>query len=140
MSAAPAAENQCVIKYIHLKPTAEPAVLHDVRDFEYSQTTIRHSTFVELHDEAFKNCPAGFRCIEPIALRHEVLWNLGLRLLRDERGNFVPERDQLLHALEADEYRLLVWDDGGAMISLCVDIVPVATDGGLPPSIGPLLL
>ena len=120
-----AAKNRCVIRYIHLKPKADPSDLHDLSDFEYSKETIEHSTYEELHDEAFGKCPPGFRCTEPIALRHEVLWNLGLNLIRDESGNYVPERDVLLHALEREEYTLLRWDDGyNNMISLCVDIVP----------------
>jgi len=122
-------KNRCRIKYIHLKAEAINTELHDPAEFEFCQTTIEHSTYDELREQAFEKCPAGYSCIEPIALRHEVLWGLGLNLIKDELGNVVPERDHLLHALEAEEYGLLAWnrtDDGeddSEIISLCVDIV-----------------
>jgi len=111
---------RCAIKYIHLRPDATPSSLHEPSDFELEQKVIEHSTFEELHDMVFRQCPEGYRCIEPIALRHEVLW--GMRFLRDENGKLVAERDQLIHALEEKEYTIIDWRDPYHMICLCVDV------------------
>ena len=109
---------RCAIKYIHLRPDATPSVLHEPADFELEQKLIRHSSFQELHNEVFLQCHEGYVCVEPIALRHEVLWSLGMR--KDENGNF--ERDELIHALEEKEYRTLNWRDPYHLICLCVDV------------------
>jgi hypothetical protein len=104
--------NSCIIKYIYLDRARITGELHDPSDFEYRSEQIEHTTFDDMREKAFGLCPKGFRCVEPIALRHEVLWGLGL----GANG----ERDQLCHALEADEYGLIAW---GKELSLCVDIV-----------------
>ena len=113
---------RCAIKYIHLRPDAPNCILHDPADFELDQKVVEHSTYDELHNEVFRNCPEGYECIEPIALRHEVLWSLGMNFLRDENGNLVAERDELHHALEEKEYWTLNWRDPYHMICLCVDV------------------
>ena len=68
------------------------------------KAVVEHSDFDKLHDAVFSHWPVGYRCIEPIALQHEVLWSVGLNVLYDADGNRIFERDQLLHAIERDEY------------------------------------
>ena len=79
-----------------------------------------HSSYEELHDEVFKAAPEGYKCVEPIALYHEVLWTVGL--------NANGVRDELHHALEREEYDMLKpgrahtdWKKKEPL-SLCVDI------------------
>jgi hypothetical protein len=79
-----------------------------------------HSSYEELHDAVFKAAPKDYKCVEPIALYHEVLWTVGL--------NANGVRDELHHALEREEYDMLKptkahegWMKKSPL-SLCVDI------------------
>lgn len=112
--------NECIVKYINLRDMG--ARLHEPCDFEFASARIRHSSFEELHQKVFGACPLGYRCVEPIALRHEVLWSLGLNVLRDKDGNRVCERDELVHAIEEAEYKELLWKQGKPL-SICVDVI-----------------
>ena len=121
--------HRCLIKYIELNKFAaenDKACLHATKDFEMHKAVVEHSDFDNLHDAVFSHCPVEYRCIEPIALRHEVLWSVGLNVLYDANGNRIFERDQLRHAIERDEYDELKWTmPDGEMLSLCVDVVSV---------------
>jgi hypothetical protein len=119
--------NQCIVKYICVD-NADPAALvtDALAQFERHKTSIVHSNFEELHAAVFSGCPAGFRCVEPIALYHEVLWSMGLRV--GNGGRCVIARDELHHALEEGEYGLLRWNAPPAL-SLCVDILPTGGEG-----------
>ena len=108
------------MKYINLRDV--PSRLHEPRDFEFASALISHSSFEELHRKVFGACPRGYKCVEPIALRHEVLWSLGLKALRGDRGDWVWERDELVHAVEEGEYNEL-WVKTDKTLSLCVDVV-----------------
>ena len=70
--------HRCVIKYIDLNKSDGQARLHNPDEFEMHQVQVEHRNYDELHSAVFGQCPDDFRCIEPIALRHEVLWSLGL--------------------------------------------------------------
>jgi len=108
--------NKCVVKYVnpelHFNETSS---LHVPADFEVGSFEIEHSSYEDLHNKAFKSCPKGYECIEPIALRHEVLW----RSSRDR--NTTTEEDHLVHAIEQGEYGTLKWGKGN-LVSLCVDV------------------
>ena len=132
--------NACLVKYIHLRDTRPR--LHEPCEFELACALVRHSSFEELHQKVFDTCPLGYRCIEPIALRHEVLWSLGFNVLTDEKGNRVCERDTLVHAIEEAEYSEVLWH--GSPLSICVDVVEqkatfISCDVAPSASITPLL-
>ena len=104
-----------MVKYICVEELEQ-----DIDKFKHAEkleTEIFHSTYDELHDSVFRGCPPGYKCTEPIALFHEVLWSTGLRL---NGGKCV--RDELHHALERWEYDILKAGDG-KMLCLCVDII-----------------
>jgi hypothetical protein len=107
--------NVCQVKYICLEdiPGLKRLVPHD---FERKTCYVAHTFFDALHAEVFSHCPPGFKCVEPIALHHEVLWSKSLT-----RKGAMVVRDELHHALEEEEYPYLDWSKGD--ISLCVDIV-----------------
>lgn len=111
-------QNKCIVKYINLRDVSIGR-LHEPRDFECAYAVVCHSSFDELHQKVFDACPPGFKCVEPIALRHEVLWSMGLR---DCTGNQVWERDDLVHAIEEWEYNEL-WRKTDKPLSVCVDVV-----------------
>lgn len=108
------AMNRCKIKYICLTDLVGP-LQSTPKNFERKTCFVTHSSFQTLHDMVFFNCPPGFSCVEPIALHHEVLWSKSLT-----RKGAMVVRDELHHALEAEEYHALDWSKGD--ISLCVDI------------------
>jgi hypothetical protein len=112
-----------VIKYICVEELEQ-----DIDKFDHAETLeleVPHSSFDELHEAVFSNCPTGYHCTEPIALFHEVLWSMGLK---HTGGRCV--RDELHHALERWEYDMLHAKDN-TLLSLCVDIVRTSSD---PPS------
>ena len=121
-------KNQSVIKYIFVNAEEDSVNEANVLEkFEKHKTTITHSNFEELHSAVFSACPKGFKCVEPIALFHEVLWSLGIKInSRGESKRCLIERDELHHAIEESEYGLLKWKST-PVISLCVDII-VADD------------
>ena len=86
---------------------------------------IHHSTYDELHEQVFAQKPSGYRCVEPIALFHEVLWSSGWT---KQGGDGRHVRDNLHHALERWEYDVSLYP----LASLCVDIVPLTSSD--PPS------
>ena len=100
--------------------------MHEPWEYELAWAVVRHSSFEELHQRVFESCPLGYACVEPIALRHEVLWSLGLTVLRDNLGNRVCERDDLVHAIEESEYSEL-WRKNNSPLSICVDVIRGAT-------------
>ncbi len=106
--------NVCKVKYICLSDI--PGLTRIMpRDFERKTCYVHHASFEGLHNEVFSHCPPGFQCIEPIALRHEVLWSKSLT----HKGGMVV-RDELHHALEEGEYGSLDWKK--KEVTLCVDI------------------
>lgn len=113
-------KNACVVKYIHLK-SVDVDKLHTLADYELELKRVLHSSYEELHEQVFQNCPAGYACAEPLALYHELLWSSGLALRRDGR-RAVLERDVLHHAIEAGEYDLF-WNVPNPVGTICVDVV-----------------
>ena len=97
--------------------------LEKYKHAEKAAKTVLHSTFDELHEKVLEACPANYKCVEPIALYHEVMWSMGLDF--SERG---VVRDELHHALEEWEYSMLTKGD---TLSLSVDIERTSSD---PPS------
>ncbi len=106
--------NKCIVKYVNPNLHLNETSLHVPADFEVGSFEIEHSSYNDLHDNAFKNCPKGYECIEPIALRHEVLW-------RSSGDRNTTEDDHLIHAIEEMEYNTLKWGKGN-LVSLCVDV------------------
>jgi len=108
------------IKYISVDNLELDTFGWSVKLTEKEIKWVFHSSYEELHDEVFKAAPEGYKCVEPIALYHEVLWHVGL--------NVNGVRDELHHALEREEYDML--RPGRACsdwkkkepLSLCVDI------------------
>ena len=103
-----------VVKYICVAELED-----DIDKFQRAEKiapTIAHYSYEDLHDKVFRACPAGYQCVEPIALYHEVLWSAGWG--RTAQGKHV--RDELHHALEPWEYEATLRP---SMASLCVDIV-----------------
>jgi hypothetical protein len=106
-----------MIKYICVDELVQDIDLFDHAEVETKE--VFHTTYDELHDAVFSQCPEPYQCTEPIALYHEVLWSMGLKQ-RDGRC----VRDELHHALERWEYDKVV-KDGGV---LCVDIIRTLPD------------
>ena len=126
MTLQASARNKCIVKYIHLS-SVDPGLFHTTSDYEMCKVTIEHSTYDELHEAVFSNCPDGYVCREPLALYHEVLWSTGIRVIQDtgENERVRLERDELHHAIEVGEYNVL-WVPGKPSsdnpLSICVDI------------------
>jgi hypothetical protein len=111
-----------VIKYIHIKDEIPKEALHNLQDYEFAKAETSHSTFQELVNEVHRKCPAGYECIDPVALHHEVVWESSLRL-HASGSHYVIEHDQLRHAIDEAEYALLKWTDKSLKpVSLCVHI------------------
>jgi hypothetical protein len=108
------------IKYISVDDLKQAKFGWDSELTEKETKWVFHSSYEELHDEVFKAAPVGYKCVEPIALYHEVLWHVGL--------NANGVRDELHHALEREEYDMLRPGRGCSdwkkkePLSLCVDI------------------
>jgi hypothetical protein len=104
--------NTTLVKYIHLKVAAGESGInyHEVKDYELATKNVEHRAYGELHSKTRFHCPSGYRCIEPLALYHEVVWTTN------------SERDVLHHAIEEQEYSSL-WVDGTGPRSICVDVV-----------------
>ena len=103
-----------VVKYICVEERED-----DIDKFQKAEKvalTIAHSSYEDLHERVFQQCPLGYQCVEPIALYHEVLWSAGWG--RTGQGKHV--RDELHHALERWEYDATLRP---SLASLCVDIV-----------------
>jgi hypothetical protein len=76
--------NVCAVKY--LLPPRTPG-LHNIGEYEYARVEgVQHGSFEELKAAVRAHCPAGLRCVQPIALLHELVWRMRLdeedRLLR----------------------------------------------------------
>jgi len=106
MSASPG-ENVCVVKYIDIRSMQADDPVYNIDKFVKGEKTIEHGTYEDLHDKVFSNSPQTYRCIEPLALHHEVLWSNGIVFVNgvDKRG--YVGRDQLHHAIEEQEYNIL---------------------------------
>ena len=50
--------------------------LHYLSDYEYARSNIRHSSFAELQAQVVAHCPPGFECVVPMALFHELVWQM----------------------------------------------------------------
>jgi hypothetical protein len=96
MSCSPS--NTCDIKYLLLQlPT--PGLLHNIAEYEYAIAPgVRHSSFEELRAAVRSYCPHGYRCLEPIAMLHELVWCMR----RDEE-------DRLLRPIYQEEYPHVDW-------------------------------
>ena len=66
-------KNSCEIKYLSDPPTMG---LHYLSDYEYARRNIRHSSFAELQAQVVAHCPPGFECVVPMALFHELVWQM----------------------------------------------------------------
>lgn len=114
-------KNECVVKYIHLKPV-DANRLHTLADYELDSKRVYHSSYDELHEQVFLNCPMGFKCTEPLALYHAPYWSSGLAVRQNAARQTVFERDVLRHAIEPGEYARL-WGATRAIATICVDVV-----------------
>ena len=118
-------ETTSLVKYICVEELPDDIDLFQKAEKE--TVSICHSTYDELHSRVFANCPKLYRCVEPIALFHEVLWSAGWSK-NGYDGRHV--RDTLHHALERWEYDATLRPY--PLTSLCVDIVPLLTSSGQP--------
>jgi hypothetical protein len=126
--------NVCKVKYIDISLINTIDSINEVDRFVKCQKTIMHDTYETLHDSVFNKAPAGFVCVEPLALHHEVLWSSGISFSNDIGERKVMVRDQLHHAIEEGEYGILwaVGNNSSDLLSIYVDIekkiVPVLTE------------
>ena len=63
----------CTVKYLK-----QPSTLgfHNMEDYEYARSLIRHGSYDELKAQVLLHCPPGFHCVVPIARRHELVWRM----------------------------------------------------------------
>ena len=102
-------ENRCLVKYIEIKSIQGNDPDFNIDKFVIHSETISHATYEEMHTKIFEcaDLPAIYRCMEPLALHHEVLWSRGIS---NSTGMYMrdgTERDQLHHAIEEQEYSVL---------------------------------
>ena len=94
----PAPSKKVLIKYIHLKETTNPKLnFHRLEDFEYKKTIFVHYTYDHLVKQIKTLCPEGFQCVHPLALHHEVSWDMR------------HEQHQLHRPIDQLDYALLNW-------------------------------
>ena len=123
-------KNETTVKYVCLEEYDYPeeAGFHDViRAIEdasnkyYESKVIHHETFVEMHDKVIKECPETYKCIEPIATYHQLLWSIALSKKGDKLRR---KQDTLHHAIDEMEYELL----NGKFDEVWVDIVKIGKE------------
>jgi hypothetical protein len=117
-------DTKSMVKYICAEEIEDD--IDEFKKAEKIEIEIAHSTYDELHEKVFQECPEGYQCVEPIALYHEVLWSVGWG--KTAGGKHI--RDELHHALERWEYTTLrggIANARPSMASLCVDIVPLTS-------------
>ena len=91
----PARSKKVLIKYIHIKETTNPKVdFHRMEDFEYKKTIFEHFSYDHMVEQVKELCPEGFRCVHPLALHHEISWDM-----RHEQHRLYRPIDQLDYAL-----------------------------------------
>ena len=113
----------CAVKYIDID-LVDPTCLHTATAYELCIKPVQHTSYEEMHEAVFTLCPDGYDCKEPIALYHEVLWACGLRWVNaDGEKDGRLERDELHHAIEEGEYKILFGSPATAPLSVCVDVV-----------------
>ena len=116
--------NVCRVKYIDIALINTLDSIKEIDRFVRCERTIWHDKYQTLHKSVFANAPAGFVCVEPLALHHEVLWSSGITFSNGVGERKVMERDQLHHAIEEGEYGIL-WAAGNKSsdpLSIFVDI------------------
>lgn len=114
--------HKCMVKFIHLEDM-NPTHLHTLADYEYSTAYVSHSNYAELETNVHAACPNGFKCIDPIALHHEILWESSLKVTPRADGHHVVERDNLFHAIDESDYTDIHWTKPNCdPISVCVEI------------------
>jgi hypothetical protein len=91
----PAHSKKVLIKYIHMKETTNPKVdFHRIEDFEYKKTIFEHYSYDHMVEQVKELCPEGFQCVHPLALHHEISWDM-----RHEQHRLYRPIDQLDYAL-----------------------------------------
>ena len=100
------------VKYLHLKDVTKypNTCMHALKDYEYKTTMFEHYSFDHMVRQVRSFCPEGYKCVYPLALHHEVLWN--------PRG----ERDQVHHAIDHKDYLQLNWTTP-PVTPVCVEII-----------------
>jgi hypothetical protein len=117
--------NVCKVKYIDIASINTLDSIKEIDRFVRCERTIWHDKYKTLHESVFSKAPAGFVCVEPLALHHEVLWSSGITFSDGIGKRKMTERDQLHHAIEEGEYGIL-WAAGNKFsdpLSIFVDIV-----------------
>ena len=122
--------NACVVKYIDIGSIRGDDLGLDIDKFVRCKQKIWHRTYEEMHTRVFEfqGLPTAYRCMEPLALHHEVLWSSGIYIDDGVSRGRVVGHDQLHHAIEEKEYATL-WEGRNAQIPLpiFVDIEKVPT-------------
>lgn len=94
----PAPGKKVLIKYIHIKETTNPKLdFHRMEDYEYKKTIFEHYSYDHLVDQVKEFCPEGFKCVYPLALHHEISWDMR------------HEQHRLYRPIDILDYALLNW-------------------------------
>jgi hypothetical protein len=102
---------RAMIKYIHLKEGLNPNFnLHKLEDYEYKRTIFCHNSFDHLVATVQDLCPEGFKCVQPLALHHEIIWCMN------------SEREQLYRPIDRTDYCAINWAKH-PVTPICVEIM-----------------
>ena len=123
--------NSCLVKYIDIGSIQGDDPDFNIEQFVKGKHQIWHSTYTEMHQGVFETPgpPYAYRCVEPLALHHSVLWSNGVVNVDGVYTRCTLGRDQLHHAIEAQEYDLL-WrgDSGKKPLPIYVDVERIEVD------------
>jgi hypothetical protein len=118
-----------MVKYLLDPPRGESMRLHAIGDYEFSYARVKHSSYNELKEGVLRCCPSAYRCIIPIVLHHELVWEMRKEEV-DRLTQPIFQVDASLPSPKPDtdcvgqeEYPHIDWEKTA---SVCVAIVPSA--------------
>jgi hypothetical protein len=116
----------CNVKYIDIASACDEGGLHNINEFVRHEEVIGHTSYNGLVTTIFETqlpqtIRGVYKCIQPLALYHEVLWSSGITIVNGVCIRQVTGHDQLHHAIEAGEYQILQTEREDPL-SICVDI------------------
>ena len=109
--------NKAMIKYIHLKQGLNPNFnQHKIEDYELKRTIFTHTSYADMVEQVNGYCPSDFKCINPLALHHEILWYMN------------KEQDRVFCPIDQTDYARINWSKQ-PITPVCVEVVPLNAKG-----------
>ena len=94
-----------MVKYLLDPPRGESMRLHAIGDYEFSYARVKHSSYNELKEGVLRCCPSAYRCIIPIVLHHELVWEMR----KEEVDRLTQPIFQVDSSLPSPNQILIVW-------------------------------